>query len=145
VTSDWTFTIGLRRALLALATTSCISILWAVPFYFAVPAIDWVGNHLVGGVMAMAGSIIVLSAALWVVAFPVGAGLSHRLNERLGIDGFLPPLLGVAFACIVSAAGYMLVSAFYPDSTWLTRLVLPAMALQTSAVVVWRTWLHPPD
>ena len=44
---NWKLTTGLRRALLALTVASCISMLWAVPFYFAVPAIDWVGNHLV--------------------------------------------------------------------------------------------------
>ena len=143
--SDWTLTTGLHRALLSLAVASCISMLWAVPFYFAVPAIDWVGNHLAGGLLAIAGSIVVLSTALWVVAFPVGALLSHRLNERLGVDGLLPLLLGVAFACIVSVGGYMVAIAFYPSPTWLTRLVLPAMALQTSVVVAWRTWVNPPD
>lgn len=143
--TDWTLWQGIRRALLWLVLASSLSLAWAIPLYFAVPAIEWIGNHLVGGALAMSGAVVALSTALWLVAYPVGAALSHRLNERLGVDGMLPPVLGITFGCAVAAIGYALVIPRFPDPTWLTRLVLPGMALQTAIVVAWRTWINPPD
>jgi hypothetical protein len=95
--------------------------------------------------VAAAGAIVVLTTALWLVAVPVGTLLTHRLNERMGIDGLVPPTCAVICAGIVAFAGHGLAAIGHADPSWLTRLALPAMAAQTALVVVWRTLINPPD
>ena len=144
MTESWSFSSGLRRALTRLSIVTCFGVLWAVPLHFSIPGIDWLGARLGGSILAVCGAIIVLSTALWLCAGPVGSILAHRLNEHLGVDGLIPAVLGVTFAWLIAVSGYQLATWSHPTPSWLLKLTCPAMGLQSSVIVIWRTWLDPP-
>ena len=141
---EWTPALGLRRGVFRLLIKApiCIAI-WAAFVFFTAPATNWLASYMGG--LGLPGISILVVVVVFVVAGPCGHLLSRKLNDHLGFDGLVPAAMGIVVAWLVAFSGTKVALLLTDADNWVTALCTIAMGFESSIVVLWRTWVNPPD
>lgn len=121
MSSDWTPSLGIRKACIALLLRALILLpFWAALVWFITPTVVTLTGSISWSVVTGAAAIAVASI---IPGLAIGSVLAKNLTEIAGFEGFIPFLLALITAAAVVWGGCAIAEAFRPLTGWAAFMV----------------------